>query len=152
MSKHKLEICEYFDRLINRLDFIVETALAENFWDEELKSGLNSQREAFLAEIRQVEAFNLSALNSNKEPANTGDLFPIFCFFIQIQPGKNRKTLTFNYNKLVETEIALKLIVTDKYLTDEQIKCYENLFNFKHLQGFLDYELIFSKNTKFVED
>jgi hypothetical protein len=62
MFQNKLKIIEYFDKLFNKLDIAVETSISKNFYDEELISGLNKQRDAFLVEIHQVQEFNLKAL------------------------------------------------------------------------------------------
>jgi hypothetical protein len=80
MAKFKLKIAEYFDLLINKLDLAVETAIYQSCLDEQLKTELNNQRDAFLSEINQILDFNLKAW-SNKEIApnqelSEEDLFP----------------------------------------------------------------------------
>jgi Leucine-rich repeat (LRR) protein len=130
MAQYKLKIAEYFDVLANKLDLVVEASTDQNCYDKELISGLNKQREAFLSEINECQDFNLKAL-SNKEikpdqELNNEDLFPKFCFFIEYVKKKND---SIEIDQQVAEEIGLRLIVTDKYLTEGQIECYEKVFN-----------------------
>jgi hypothetical protein len=130
MNRYKIKLYEYFDGLINRLDLAVETAILENLHDESITNELNKQRDAFLEEIRDVQAFGLKAISDlstepGKELTNK-ELFPKFCFLIQISDDQE----IYTHEKLVELELGLKLIVTDTYLTEGQIKCYENFLNF----------------------
>jgi hypothetical protein len=104
--------------------------IRKNHKDKELVDGLNKQRYAFIKEIREVEAYNLKAIsdlmnvNQSGEELTDEDLFPSFCFFIKlgtraIKKGKD----DFEYS------IRLRLIVTDKYLSRDQVRCFENIFN-----------------------
>jgi len=131
MIKNRVRLSGYFDDLVYRLDVLVETFINENYYDANLTCNLNKQRDAFLHEIRSVEEFNLKALSdSNIEPGqelSDKKLFPKFCFFIQL--SKRQTKQTYKYDELIGQEFSLRLIVTDKYLTEGQIKCYENLVN-----------------------
>ena len=79
MSHYRIKICDYFDKLINKVDFVVEISIIDNQHDEDLISSLNKKREAIITEIRQVEAFNLKVLSidsiSPDEKPNDKDLF-----------------------------------------------------------------------------
>ena len=63
MNKNKFRLHEYFDTLVSRLDLAVETAISENHHDVNLMNELNNKRDAFINEIRDVQAFNLKALS-----------------------------------------------------------------------------------------
>jgi hypothetical protein len=130
MSQLKLKIIEYFDKLVNKLDLAVEMAIYQNCYDEQFKCGLNKQRDAFLAEIKDVQDFNLKALSSRDirpdQELSNEDLFPKFCFFIEYIKKKNE---IIEIDQQVAEEIDLRLIVSDKYLTEEQIECYDRVFN-----------------------
>jgi hypothetical protein len=128
---NKLRIVEYFDGLINKLDKNVETAIKDNHRDDDLIARLNKQRDEFIKEIRSVEADNMSALKelnvSPSDKLSDDKLFPKFCFFLKF-PEKIEKQM-YCYEELVEQEIGLKLIVTDKYLSEGQVECFEAMFN-----------------------
>jgi hypothetical protein len=151
MNKNKFRIQDYFDTLISRLDLAVETAISENHYDVNLINELNNKRDAFINEIRDVQAFNLKALSDlNTEPhreLTNSELFPKFCFLIQI-----RSDQTYTYEKLAEQEFGLKLIVTDMYLTEAQIKCYAEYFNVtRELFGSTrNFDLFIEKNNNYV--
>jgi hypothetical protein len=82
---NKIRLIKDFDDLISELDFRVETAISNNRHDENLVAGFNKQRDAFINEIRYVEAYNLRSLadlNPEKDNELTNDdLFAKFCFF-----------------------------------------------------------------------
>jgi hypothetical protein len=130
MATYKLKIAEYFDALVNRLDMAVETSINRNCYNEQLKCEHNKQRDAFLAEINQAQDFNLRALSKKEIAPNqklgNEDLFAKFCFFIDYVQKNNE---CINLEQQVSENIGLRLIVTDKYLTEEQIKCYDEVFN-----------------------
>jgi hypothetical protein len=132
MSKIKLVVCKYHDELISKLDLAVETAIANNHLDENLRDGLNKHRDAFISEIRGVEAYNLRSLadlkHEHDNELGNDDLFSKFCFFIEL-PILNQRQVD-SYDKLAEQEIGLRLIVTDKYLNESQISCFEASFNY----------------------
>jgi hypothetical protein len=59
------------------------------------------------------------------------ELFPKFCFFVEfdlIQPNSQ-----FFCDQLVSEEIGLRLIMTDRFLSEDQIKCFDNLSNYNNL-------------------
>ncbi len=131
MAFYKLKIAEYFDVLINKLDVAVETSTYKNCNDQELIYGLNRQRDAFLAEINQVQEFDLRALSEKvikpDQEVSDEDLFAKFCFFIKYDQSKSKETIEIDQQ--VAKEIGLRLIVTDKYLTRRQIEFYEKVFD-----------------------
>jgi hypothetical protein len=166
MSKHKLKICEYFDNLIGKIDEIVETVIACNHHDAQLVDAFNKQRDLFLDEIRHAQTFNLNALPELKptqsENLKISDLFPKFCFLIKHDPRddsssrekkiiriSDEKKIMFYHADIPKLELGVKLIVTDMYLTDGQIKCFENLFNHSFYTE-IDKDLFFEKNQKYV--
>jgi hypothetical protein len=111
----KIRISDYFDSLISKIDVVVESKVAKNQLDTNLLSKLNKQRDDFIKEINYVQAYNLRALSDldskpNEELSND-ELFPKFCFVIKVP------------EKFSQNEIGLRLIVTDKYLTECQIEC-----------------------------
>jgi hypothetical protein len=117
MAHFKLKIIEYFDFLVNKLDLAVETLAQQISDDQEFISGLNKQRDAFLAEINHVHDFNLRALSQKviKPGQELGheDLFTRFCFFIEhVQKHNKYRNL---FHKELEN-ICLRLIITDKYI------------------------------------
>jgi hypothetical protein len=120
-SNNKLKVCEYFDNLINRLDLVVETLISKSSDDPGLVDKFNKQRDEFLKEIRDVEAFNLRSTSGMHiklgEVLTEQELFPKFCFFVEHAREK------------VDLEIGLRLIVSDKFLSEGQIKSYETFFN-----------------------
>jgi hypothetical protein len=150
---NKIKLVKHFDELISRLDLVVETALTNNRHDENLIARFKKHRDAFINEIRYIEAHNLRSLSDLKPQEDTEpiDLFAKFCFFIGFHERKNKKA-TFDYDKLVEQEIGLRLIVTDKYLTEGQIKCFEALFNRIHEQEVnrLDFSVLFDEKKNYV--
>ncbi len=155
MNKYKIEICEYFDNLTSKLDLLIESLIVNNHYDDNLVAEFNKCRDTFINEIRDAQAFNLKALSTlepNKEPSKD-DLFPKFCFFIKLTEPELRET--YKYDKLAEKEINLRFVVTDKYLTDNQIKCYEGLFKFTRTSShnhtnLLDVELFFEDHKQVV--
>jgi hypothetical protein len=151
MNQGSIRLCNYFDKLINRLDLVVETAIRDNYHDKNLENEFNKQRNEFIKEIREVEAYNLTFIsNMNLKPGKVltdKDLFSKFCFFIEFL--QTEKKQVFNYDDLVSQEIGLRLIATDKYLTEGQIKYFENLFNYTctHQDRFCSYPF-FNKQVK----
>jgi hypothetical protein len=146
---NKIKLIKYFDDLISELDLRVETAISNNCHDENLIAGFNKQRDVFINEIRYVEAYNLRSLaDLNPEQENeliNDDLFSKFCFFIEFV--ERNKDQIYSYDKLVEQEIGLRLIITDKYLTKDQIRCFEVLFNHQYSKEYanLDYSAFFEE-------
>jgi hypothetical protein len=152
MNKNKIKIVDYFAGLINQLDLKVETLLIENELDENLTSCINKLRDTFINEIRYVEAYNLRSLSDMEigpdEALTESDLFTKFCFFIKHVEKKEKKT--FYINQLAEQEIGLRLVVTDRYLDNLQIKCCETLVNYRCLNDneYLDH--VFSELSDYV--
>jgi hypothetical protein len=137
MAEKKLKIIEYFDKLVSKLDLAVERSIYQNCYDEELISGLNKQRDAFINDIHQVQDFNLRVLSDKPIKADQElsdeDLFPKFCFFIEYFEKTNDSIIELD--QLVAEEIGFRLIVTDKYLTDGQIECYNKFSNFNNMEN-----------------
>ncbi len=59
---NKIKLIKYFDKLISQLDLRVETLKSNNPHDENLIAGFNKQRDVFINEIRNVQAYNLRSL------------------------------------------------------------------------------------------
>ncbi len=154
MNNYKIKICDYFDALINRLDLVVDTAIIDNNHDQELIDQLNHMRNVFLNEIRYIQAYNLRAVSDlNADTQDTKltneDLFPKFCFFVELPETSNERA--YFYNDLVRSENGLRLIVTDKYLTEAQIKCYKSVFlNQISLWNHINVQLLFNLTGKHV--
>jgi hypothetical protein len=154
MSSYKIKICDYFDALINRLDLVVETAIIDNNHDQKLIDQLNHMRNVLLNEIRYIQAYNLRALsdlNTNQEDAEltNEDLFPKFCFFVELPETSCERA--YSYMDLVGSEISLRLIVLDKYLTEAQIKRYKSVFlNQISRWNHIDVQLLFNLTGKHV--
>jgi hypothetical protein len=133
MSTNKSRLIEYFDSLIRRVDLIVRNAIAYNQNDERLVFELNNQRGEFVKEILFVQSCNLRELAERElkssEELSSQDLFQKFCFFIEFKTSNEKQT--FRYENLVAQDISLRLIVTNRYLDKDQIKCYERLFYVK---------------------
>jgi hypothetical protein len=119
---------------------------------------LNRQREDFIKEIRGVEAYNLRALSRMNEQRGQSvlsdtDLFPKFCFFVKLKECEETNDAKFHNDDLVDMEIGLRLFVTDKFLSEGQIECFENLFNYvtpsfpDQCSVHFDPELFFSKKV-----
>jgi hypothetical protein len=123
MLKNKIRISEYFDKLISKIDLAVETRAAKNQLDTSLLTSLNKQRDDFIKEINYVQAYNLRALSDLDsklgEEISNEELFPKFCFVVEVPES------------LARNEIHSRLIVTDTFLTEGQILCFEELFCFK---------------------
>ncbi len=45
---YKIRLCEYFDKLINKLYVVVERLIIDNLHDKSLEAGLNKQRDEFI--------------------------------------------------------------------------------------------------------
>jgi hypothetical protein len=157
MSHYRIKICDYFDKLINKVDFVVEISIIDNQHDEDLISSLNKKREAIITEIRQVEAFNLKVLSidsiSPDEKPNDKDLFKKFCFFIEsTSSSSTREKETYNYDELAEQEIGLKLIVTERHLTEDEITCFKEVYysNHESKERPFNHNLIFHSNLVHV--
>jgi hypothetical protein len=138
MSKNKIRISEYFEALINKIDLVVETRAADNQLDTNLLTTLNKQRDDLIKKINYVQAYNLRVLSdldkNTDQELNNEDLFPKFCFVVQVPES------------LAKKQISFRLIVTDKYLTEGQIECFEELFCFKMFKSSMyEYKL----GTKF---
>jgi hypothetical protein len=115
---------------------------------------LNEQRESFLAEIRAVMDFNLDAVSKRVikpgDALRDDDLFVQFCFFVKMDArAKDRE---FKYENLASEEIGFVLFVTDQYLSDGQIRCFANIFNFIRFKAKLCLDLFFTGNKHKVSD
>jgi hypothetical protein len=141
MSKHRLIISEYFENLIHELDVIVETLINACLNDTRLVDDLNKQRSAFIDEIRECEASNLSALSDRKDLApdqelTNQELFSQFCFYLPFEKEKDdyeEEKPMYKREELARQMIGLRLVVTDKYLSEEQIECFKGaLFGSKY--------------------
>jgi hypothetical protein len=144
MKTNNFKLVNYFDALINNLDFAIETAINDNQLDKVIVASLNKQRDTLLAEIDHAQAYNLRALADLDikpyEQLSDADLFQKFCFFIKLpkkqkiktpQPklDTNKELEKYEMKKLIEQEIGLVLIITDKFLTSGQIRRFQFLFN-----------------------
>jgi hypothetical protein len=73
---------------------------------------------------------------------------PSFASFEFVEPNEY---LIYSSDKLVEHEIGLRLIITDKYLTTDQIHCFEVLFNHQYTKdrAYLDISVLFAQEKVF---
>jgi hypothetical protein len=112
MSSNKLKVCEYFDNLISDLDLAVQTVIKYNYHDRNLVDGLNKQRDEFIKEIRELEAYNLRSISDMNlkqgEVLSDEDHFTKFCFFIKFVRLEEKQM--YFYEDLVNEEIGLRLI------------------------------------------
>jgi hypothetical protein len=131
MNANKIKLSNYFDNLINKLDLAVETTIKDYHFDDDLTAQFNNLRDVFLNEIRYVQSYNFRALADFQikpdEEITNDELFPKFCFFIKLVPKREEQLVACEH--LPGEEIGLRLIVTDKYLTQGQIECFQEVFN-----------------------
>jgi hypothetical protein len=115
---------------------------------------VNAARNAYIAEIRACETYNMSLLKENNghersfdepqtrppkksrlemdvavndERARTELLFKRFCFIIELE------------KRSVEDQFCWRLFSTDRYLTPAEIICFQELLKFTDLCTNLDY-------------
>ena len=115
-TMNRIKTVEYSDLLINKIDLKVEQFIADCHHlpnGQEYIDELNSQREKWIAEIRECEEFNLTECGDNKEKIEESELFKRFCFLFE-WPG----------NVLETTQFTWRLISTDKWLSEKQIDCF----------------------------
>jgi hypothetical protein len=121
IGKYRLQIVEYFDSVARTIDLFTEQKNVSNCDDdegEEARRGkLNQDREILIKEVKECERLNLNHLNaefhnlSNLEE-DTSQLFVSFCFLVRLESG-------------------LRLIVTDTYLTVENVELFVKLILFQ---------------------
>jgi hypothetical protein len=93
-----------------------------------------------------LKAISNREIKSNEELSNE-DLFPKFCFFVKTERARDSDYI---HDNLIGEEIGLLLIVTDKYLSEGQIRCFEYVINHLRLKSEfyyekkLDFDLFFS--------
>ncbi len=100
---------DYFDSVINEVDFHTEKELQANFEDEEKRNELNK-------EVKECEKLNLDHLDSESEISNDiSKLFVSFCFVIFLEQSQPR------------------LILTDIFLSKNQLQLIKFLFDAKFI-------------------
>jgi hypothetical protein len=144
LSHYRLQIVNYFDKLVNQLDVQTETLLNEQRLTSEEKERLNETRIKFVERIKQVEAFDLSRLESldldelksMSELEVQQALFSQFCFFIHFN-GFNIE-LDFYNQKLCSVYLGY-LVVIDKFLSPSQLEIYKRLLEFHNSKSVLHF-------------
>lgn len=146
----KIEIIEYFDNLINRIDISAETLLELILDDEDadnvIKNKINTRRICFIDKIEALKNYNLTLLNENKEmrQVTKEKMFARYCFILNKHDVNIRKYLTSNgkeeeyiqkdqfYGKnidLIINETFGVLIILDSFLPDWKLDLYKELLN-----------------------
>jgi hypothetical protein len=130
----KLKIVDYFDSVINKLDLKVEKILSSKACDVEQRNVLNTRRDLFISHIKECELFNLQTLERIKnleeldENSPNLKIFVQFCFLIDENISQNKEELGLGF-----------LVITDRFLTNEQLDKYKGLFKFKHDMSSLEF-------------
>ncbi len=136
IGKYRLMIADYFDSLTSEIDFSIEKELAEYSQDDAQMSEINQKREVYLKEVKESEAINLKHLNE-KLHDNLDQLF-----FLDENTVKQKLMKVFCFT--IEYNDLLRLIVTDFYLTQEQIFLYKQAAGYiNQLTGFLMEKSVF---------
>jgi hypothetical protein len=105
MNQNKQRLWDYFDKLVNLVNRV---------------DGFDNYRDELIKEIRDVETYNLISLSGvntkPKEALSNARLFQKFCFLVE----------TSSEDRLAPKS---RLIVTDAYLSEAQIKCFQTFMN-----------------------
>jgi hypothetical protein len=132
LGKYRMIVTEHADTLTNKVDLFSEKELQANSNDSAAMKAINKRRDVYLTEIKRVEAFNLNRINSAKqeyiEQLDEADelnlnkmLFSMFCF-------------------VVEFKKLNRLIVTNEYLSSEQIASFSKLLPYANVDEIEDLE------------
>jgi hypothetical protein len=121
----------------------MSTFIRDNIGNDDLESKINSQRDEFLCAIRECEAFNMkhllsAAKSGEKKSILSGeDLFPKFCFLVKLCDNEQDKEKESARNCFdLPTLFRHRLIVTDRYLSENQIKCFRVLIDLPNRKGY----------------
>jgi hypothetical protein len=123
MNPNNLKLNNEFEALITDLDVQVELFLLQNNnWIDQISvDNINLLRDEYIKEIRGCEAFNMSFVKDEHQGIDLSFefLFKKFCFLVE--SAKNRfKSGHFRW----------RLVITDRYLTRAQIKCFQEILKF----------------------
>jgi hypothetical protein len=124
IGKFRLAVSSHCDIVTSEVDFYIEQELQVNCEDEIEQSAINAKRNVYLKEIKEAEASNLKHLNEelasdltffseSNEQAQSERLFKTFCFTIEY---KN----------------SFRLVVTDIYLSERQLKIFKSLIFYNY--------------------
>jgi hypothetical protein len=141
-----MKLSDYFDGLVSDIDLQVELFIRNNLHCEQLVDEANAARDAYIAEIRECEAYNMSLLTDEKddkldepqqqitqpkepelnpavaatdENASIELLFKRFCFIIELYKGR-----------VGDEHFSWRLFSTDRYLTPAEIISFQELLKF----------------------
>lgn len=113
----KLNICNYFDELINNIDIITEENFLKNNSEHD-NSNLNELRLTYINEIEFIKKYNIDAMKLKDLPQS--ELFRKFCFILKYKGNTNIELLL---PKKKELWYKLgQLVITNWYLENEDIQ------------------------------
>jgi Leucine-rich repeat (LRR) protein len=137
LDEKKKRLNHYFDSLARDANLKADNELNVYKNNEEFSSKINAKREAFLAEIRQCEEFNLQALQGNSkkddQEITNEQLFTKFCFLTR-KPTQRKidRSIFQEDDESGQDEdfyAEQQLVLLDKYLSPGQIKCFKASLN-----------------------
>lgn len=149
MSK-RLQIIDYFDRLVNELEIKAEyvlnqlTGITTAELRLDLKKRVIDRLKSFVDEIERVQSFNLKNLPENdddNEALNPAEIYAKYCFLLDKYDMNVRKYETDNCAKLT-TESNLRmmidetfgyLIVTDAHVADSRLDMFKELLSYGNI-------------------
>jgi hypothetical protein len=112
----RLRVADYFDSLVNEIDLKAETLLAEDLGRDETL--INTKREVFINEIKQLQEVNLNNLDLNESEDLT---FSNFAFMID----KNQLGCSDELSYL--DNLFGYLVKTGSFLNTESVDCFKQL-------------------------
>jgi hypothetical protein len=136
VGRYRLAITDYFDSVTSEIDFSIEQELQTHFDDEVEQSEINAKRSAYLEEIKDAEAFNLKHLDK--------EIVKDLASFNQLDEQSQNSRLFRKFCFALEYKGSLRLVVTDIYLSEMQLKMFKSLIFYNYpTNSYLNYSIDF---------
>jgi hypothetical protein len=113
LEKQRKTVADYFGSVTNEINLFIESEIQKAKNNLVKSNVLNSKRETLLDQVNQAQETNLKHLESlrpNSTNEDTAKPFVAFCFLLRFQQD-------------------LRLIVTDSFLSKQQIQLLQSLAN-----------------------
>ncbi|CAF1114793.1 unnamed protein product [Brachionus calyciflorus] len=139
MFKKPIEICEFHDILVNKVDLITEKLLITKYSKNQIEqSKLKSYRDTLISKIKEIERFNLQNYKNDDS---------IFGYVLEIE----------NRRSIVKNNFTIILLLTKLNLPEEVIKSLEmsdfktTIFKNKFILNILE-KLLEKNDDNFIID
>jgi hypothetical protein len=125
LSKHRLQVVDYFDSLVNEVDLKAEQSLAESIDDREKSELISRKRALFLQELKEMETLNLRHLEKLEPAADEDDIFKVFCFFID----KTDMEMS-HVRSEIDAVFGYLLVLEDEHMSKERLARFRKYLKF----------------------